>query len=104
MGEVDRLSAAGHWLTLSFDDETVELTEMDGFFVVPSPLPTETVDADVFVRSRGVGVLTSLLLLSFKLRRRTGFLRIRLHDERTCVIGRRGKKVIYLKLAFRLLK
>lgn len=70
---------------LSFD-AAVELVEMDDFFVVPSALATDTVDADVFARSRGVGVLTSLLLLSFRLKRRTGFLRIR------------------LKLAFRLLK
>lgn len=38
------------------------------------------VSVDVVIRSRGVGVLTSLLLLSFKLRRRTGFLRIRLKE------------------------
>ncbi len=53
-----------------FDDCFLLTLEFD----VPSPL-----SVDVVVRSRGVGVLTSLLLLlSFKLRRRTGFLSIRL--------------------------
>jgi len=67
---------------LIFDDDAVEFEDMDCFlllFDIPSPLSVDTIDADVAVNSRGVGVLTSLLLLlSFKLRRRTGFLRIRL--------------------------
>lgn len=46
---------------------------------VPSVLSVDIIDVDVVTKSRGTGVLTSLLLLlSFKLRRRTGFLRIRL--------------------------
>jgi hypothetical protein len=61
---------------LIFDD-TVGFADMDCFllllFGIPSPLPV-----DVVIKSRGIGVLTSLLLLSFKLRRRTGFFRIRL--------------------------
>jgi hypothetical protein len=53
-----------------FDDCFLLVLEFD----IPSPL-----SVDVVIRSRGVGVLASLLLLlSFKLRRRTGFLRIRL--------------------------
>lgn len=72
---------------MSFD-AAVELIEMDDFFVVPSALATDTVDADVFARSRGVGVLTSLLLLSFRLKRRTGFLRIRLRITRMLVINK----------------
>ncbi len=46
---------------------------------ISSPLPVDIIDVEVEVKLFGSGVLTSLLvLLSFKLRRRTGFLRIRL--------------------------
>ncbi len=65
-----------------FDDDVVEFDDMDCFlllFDIPSPVSVDIIDADVATRSRDVEVLTSLLLLlSFKLRRRTGFLRIRL--------------------------
>jgi hypothetical protein len=46
---------------------------------ISSPLPVDIIDVEVEIKLCGSGVLTSLLvLLSFKLRRRTGFLRIRL--------------------------
>ena len=52
-------------------------------FDIPSPLSVDIIDVDVLTKSRGVGVLASLLLLlSFKLRRRTGFLRIRLIENK----------------------
>ncbi len=65
------------------DDDAVELDVIDeGFLLLidkPLPVSVDIRDADVATRSRGVEVFTSLLLLlSFKLRRRTGFLRIRL--------------------------
>ncbi len=65
-----------------FDAGVMEFDDMNCFlllFDIPSPLSVDIIDVDVAIKSRGVGVLTSLLLLlSFKLRRRTGFLRIRL--------------------------
>jgi hypothetical protein len=66
---------------LIFDDDVVELDDIGCFLLddIPSLVSVDMIDADVAVKSRGVGVLTSLLLLlSFKLRRRTGFFRIRL--------------------------
>jgi hypothetical protein len=55
---------------------------MDCFLLlvdIPSPVSVDIIDVGVFIKSRCIGVLASLLLLlSFKLRRRTGFLRIRL--------------------------
>lgn len=63
--------------TLIFDE--VELT--DDFLAEFDRPSVESVDA--VIKSRGVGVLPSLLLLlSFKLRRRTGFLRIRLKQRK----------------------
>ncbi len=66
------------WSTLLFDDVVVEFDDCFLLLVdIPSPLSVDAIDVEVDIRSRGVGVLTSLLLLwSFKLRRRTGFLRI----------------------------
>ena len=65
------------------------LLELDVDFLLlaeltrPSVVSVGMIEADVAVSSRGVGVFESLLLLlSFKLRRRTGFLRIRLMKEK----------------------
>lgn len=66
----------------------MEFADVDCFllfvlFDIPLPLSVEIIDVDWAIKSRGVGVLTSLLLLlSFKLSRRTGFLRIRLKIKR----------------------
>ena len=48
-------------------------------FAMPSLLSDDVIDVDAGIRSRDVEILISLLLLlSFKLRRRTGFFKIRL--------------------------
>jgi hypothetical protein len=71
--------------TLAFGD-VVELIEIDAFFNVDilSVLSVGIIDVDVAIKSRGSVGFTSLLLLllSFKLKRRTGFFRIRLMNDR----------------------
>lgn len=78
--------------TLFFE---VVLLELDVDFLLwpvltrPSVASVGMMEADVAVSSRGVGVFESLLLLlSFKLRRRTGFLRIRLWKKNEEISGR----------------
>lgn len=70
------------------------MAEFDDDFLFVLGLTSESVvsvgmiEADVAMSSRGVGVFESLLLLlSFKLRRRTGFLRIRLNEKSMIVIN-----------------
>lgn len=69
--------------TLIFD-EAVEFDAIEDFLFVnrPSVLSADVIDVDAPIRSRGAGALASLLLLlSFRLRRRTGFFRIRLQRK-----------------------
>ena len=69
--------------TLIFD-EAVEFDAIEDFLFAkrPSVLSADVIDVDAPIRSRGAGALASLLLLlSFRLRRRTGFFRIRLRRK-----------------------
>ena len=74
---IESTERSGLQSTLIFD-EIVEFDEIEDFLFAkrPSVLSADVIDVDVPIRSRGAGALASLLLLlSFKLRRRTGFFR-----------------------------